>query len=318
MTVKSPDSVALGGRDQWRMALDSAGVLWISPMFMRHAVVGLDPRGSQPSYWMTHRGLGPTEFTEIDVLVAGPGDTLHVFGNGKHNRYSPTGIFAGTHLAPWKTQQAVYMADGSYVMNGAIPTATRAGYTLHWISAADEPLRSFGPVVPSFEFDLLGSWHTLAVGHGGNVWSARQNVYQIDLWDRLGQNIRRVVREVDWFRPWKTFTPPFRDPAPPRIYSISEDDQGRLWVMIYVPDQEFRPLPRPDRSSLFAPMGEDHPSFDTLVEVIDVNAGKVLASRRFESMLGAFLRDQHVPIPSLDSDGEQVFRIMRLTLEGAR
>ncbi len=64
-----------------------------------------------------------------------------------------------------------------------------------------------------------------------------------------------------------------------------------------------------------APMDGDHPSFDTLIEVLDAQTGELIASRRFSALLGEFLPRQHA-IPEIEPDGDQAFRIVQLALEG--
>lgn len=68
---------------------------------------------------------------------------------------------------------------------------------------------------------------------------------------------------------------------------------------------------------LAEPIGREHPTFETLIEVFDSRNGNLLAEHRFPGMLGTFLEGLHVIEPDLDAQGEQLLRILRLRLEGA-
>ena len=127
--------------------------------------------------------------------------------------------------------------------------------------------------------------------------------------------LRTIARDVDWFPEWtERWEAPIGDPPLPRLFSVQEDHLGRLWVMLSVAAIDFQPLPRPT-GDMNAPMGSDHPSFDTIIEVLDARTGELMATRRFSALLGAFLPRQHIAIPEIEPDGDQAFRIVQLALE---
>ena len=143
------------------------------------------------------------------------------------------------------------------------------------------------------------------------------NRYEVHLMDVEGAVLRTVVRDVDWFPEWTEWQPPYEGPPLPRLFAIQEDDLGRLWVMLSVAATDFRPLPRPSEvAGVNEPMGSDHPSFDTIIEVLDARSGELIAARRFSALLGEFLPRQHIAIPELEPDGDQAFRIVQLALAG--
>ena len=77
---------------------------------------------------------------------------------------------------------------------------------------------------------------------------------------RMGASIRTTVPSTALVRPGRR--------------------QGSARVMLYVADRDFEPLPEPTPDILNAPMNPTDPTFDTLIEVIHLESGRVLAERR--------------------------------------
>ena len=108
------------------------------------------------------------------------------------------------------------------------------------------------------------------------------NRYEVHLMNVEGAVLRTVARDVDWFPEWTEWQPPYEDPPLPRLFSVQEDHLGRLWVMLSVAATDFQPVPRlSEVAGVNEPMGNDHPSFDTVIDVLDARTGQLLATRRF-------------------------------------
>jgi hypothetical protein len=91
--------------------------------------------------------------------------------------------------------------------------------------------------------------------------------------------------------------------------------RGHLWTASYVAENEgYQDI---DVESPGIP--RDHPTYDTVVEVIDIENGRVLASERFNTTLGPFQGTLHVVEPFLALDLTQGFNVLSLSLDlGAR
>lgn len=121
-------------------------------------------------------------------------------------------------------------------------------------------------------------------GHAtGGFWSGSVWRYELYRWQGPDSLIQTVTREVDWFPPGGQLSPEIyvSEPPPPQLMHITVDDRGWVWTYSWVPDQNWSPndsrSPTPEWTRA---------NFDTMIEVIDVTAGRVLAAARSDEMLG--------------------------------
>lgn len=339
--VSSPPDVGLTPLDSIALAAD--GTVWVAPYALQHAVLRYQPDGIQ-DLRIAERGQGPREFERIQRVATGPGGVLHVFGDQKHNRYSPSGEFLGTRRIPGLFRQVLDLAilpDGTLVLNenplgghvfhvvdpatdavnppgglvGSDPSPmVRAGDA---VDGGSQIARSFGPRTDGYEFASDETRRRLAARDKSTFWAAPVNRYELELWDTTGSLHRRIVREAEWFEPWAgDWEPPFEEPAPPRLAAIMLDEAGRLWVLLYLPARNFSPTPRPAAQDFLAPSDASHPAYDTLVEILDLEAGQIVARAFFRNKrIEGFLRGRHVVFRDVSDSGlDQVFRIHALTL----
>ena len=78
----------------------------------------------------------------------------------------------------------------------------------------------------------------------------------------------------------------------PTLLDLREDRDGRLWVAVIVPDLEWIPPSGTPPNAIEQPfVSLEHADryVDTMVEVIDPVAGKLLASKRFDGYFGGFV-----------------------------
>lgn len=89
----------------------------------------------------------------------------------------------------------------------------------------------------------------------------------------------------------------------------------RLWILITVADRKWRRNLRPARRGVGATRYEpSHPDgiFDTVIEVVDLKRGRLLASQRTSQFLWAFLGDGLVVRDGTGPGGVPRFSIWRL------
>ena len=125
------------------------------------------------------------------------------------------------------------------------------------------------------------------------VWSSRGTRYRLEEWDKSGQLLTAIDREVEWFEPWTQ--PPARNareqPPPSTAIDIEEDREGRLWSLVSVADEDWLPLPPGGGTSdglTFTTMEQRNRLHDTMIEVIDPGSGRLLASARIDEHLLGF------------------------------
>ena len=129
------------------------------------------------------------------------------------------------------------------------------------------------------------------------------------------------IREADWFPPWdENFPAEVYEtvPPPPFLVHVSEDGDGRLWAYSQVPDPAWEPrIPRQPQYEW------GRRTFDTIVEVIDLERAQVIAQGRLDQTLGMVcgshlmyaiveteIRDTRVQVvePTLvDASGDDLF-----------
>jgi hypothetical protein len=294
-----------------RIAVSSDETVWISPTVAPWTLLRL---GQGEVRSLTRRGDGPEEFMRIWALRSDAGDTLHVLGNTKMSLFAPNGDFLRSRRVPFVVPQGMtLLADGSYVILGAAQGAT---LPIHIFSADGVELRTFAPPDWSGDSPTRGPWIVAASNEQRAFWVADHNRYQVHLMNVDGTRRRTLTREVDWFPEWtEEWQPPYQEPPLPRLYAVQEDHLGRLWTMISVADSDFQPIPRlSDEHGPNAPTGSDHPSFDTVIEVLDGRTGEPIASRRFAALLVEFLPRQRLAIPEIEPDGDQAFQIVQLAV----
>jgi hypothetical protein len=160
--------------------------------------------------------------------------------------------------------------------------AGRVGIPLHLIDDNGEVIRSFGtdssgaavyPGSPRVE-------RRIALSETENVWVARTDHYEIELWSMRGELLRQLQR--DSLNPDSTAAE--RKPRN-AIASVYERD-GLLWVFMLVADPRWdeQLIPSDDaHGERF--VGTRREYRDTIVEVIKPETGELLARQRIDEVL---------------------------------
>ena len=253
----------------------------------RFLVASPEVRGGR---WVGHRGEGPGEYRFIRMVRA-RGDRLHVFDLGNVRRTVLDAVdFKVIHTNSLQPMtefgfDAVVLDDSSYVINGSIRTADRAGYALHLFDDQGGVVRSFDEVPVGLPGGASG-FRWLTAARGGGVWSVSLEEYRIDLWDVAeGKRMRSLVREAEWFPPRSGVYSLHPDrPAPPRIGGLMEDSERRLWVLVAVAAPErwadcfvkTPPDSHPEAGEYT--LRENCSLSDYRIDVLDSEEGRILAT----------------------------------------
>lgn len=141
----------------------------------------------------------------------------------------------------------------------------------------------------------------------------------MELWDAGGTLQKRYTRDADWFASYDRSTNLAPD-SPPQSRGMGlwfDQRTGLLWTIVHVADPRWRdgagPLMRAEGME-YLPVRDPQRVYDAIVEVIDVDAGRVLARRRFDGTVdipvgaGLFAGARETP------DGAPYLEMWRFTL----
>lgn len=277
------------------IVVDSRSNYYIAPACDQHQFMVFDANGTYRNSYGKY-GQGPGEFISIDRLYVDEGDNLHVFA-AELRRTIFSGDAEGLGLGSFRTSPIPGMPRAvvrgptrqSTVQNVLVRETAGLLHPLHVVDEDGSVVRSFGGSTdpgnsPGSEF------RALAAGGGSTVWAAHYQRYQIDLWDASHGKLLKVLSSApSWFAPWTEYDP--ADP-PARLSAVREDETGLLWLLFVVADSD-APAYRPPVTE-GPPRGDGEPErwqgrFDSVIQVVDPNSGRLLGSLRSDLLLGRWL-----------------------------
>lgn len=307
--------------DAHRTAFLSNGEFWVASSQVGGHLLRYAPDGTLLQEY-DYRGDGPGEFLAPMGLVA-KGDSLVVLGGTRILVYDAEGEparFERLYLQPFSISP---MGDSTLLVQGITPDPSGPGAKPETPSGVAEQIVRIGlddmdrTGFPA-PFDGLTSKERrrteVAASRDGGFWTIPENRYQFRKWDSSGALISVLVRESDWFEPWRyeDWDTPRDDGVPTRITYINEDTEGLLWTVTFVQDEDFVPFPA-RRDGLYH---KDHPQLDAMVEVLDPDRGVVLARRRFPGTTSRFLSGGRIAFYEATSNFAQVIHFGRFELRG--
>lgn len=227
-----------------------------------------------------HRGHGPGELSGILQLAVGPGDSLLVLDNdqARLSVFSSSGAFVRSFPTPDRVRSFALLADGSLLFHR---TPQRSGEGLFYLTDSDGGRsRQFGEVTQDLP-ELDGQ--VIAPGEPSGFWTASIWTYELFRQESPDSLEQKVIRTVGWFPPGGEYIDgmPFSIPSPPILKHLWDEGSGRMWVYTLVPDEAWKPQIPMNPTYEWARL-----SFDTVIELIDLRSGEVVASGRYDEMLG--------------------------------
>lgn len=308
------DTLGLISHDAGRMQLHGGREVLVFPSLMPYVVAFYDLAGGEPRA-LGREGGGPGEYRRIQAVGVDSAGRLHVFADGRETVLSESGSVLETRPTPWRSGEVLFLPGGEYVLAGSVGTRDRAGFPLHVVGADGTVRHSFGKVGRGLEFDGFSALRTLAPSRGGRFWAADVNQYRLVQWDAAGRPRLELRRAPSWFEPWEQWTGPWEGRPPPRLADIHEDAAGRLWTMTWVADRQFQRISPDDVDIRDSKYAGDHPLYDTIIEVLDVDSGELLLSQRFGEMLSGFHPGGIVGGWDATPMGHQLFTFYRVRIE---
>ena len=124
-----------------------------------------------------------------------------------------------------------------------------------------------------------------------------------------------LTSPVHWFDSYAEYTQ--QNPVPvARMHGIVVDEANRAWVLVTVPDPEFRMKPSYEADSQgLSPPSRTHAAYNSVIEVWDLDTGKLLTGIRASPSLRAFADNRHVYGYIETTAGEIRARVWRLELK---
>jgi hypothetical protein len=300
---------------QWSTVLrDGAGGWYVSGSYEPGRIFHLGAEGEVRGFGRV--GEGPGEFSEVpERLVRMPDGSLGIVDRVRQRFSVVTGDLSAllfTTRLPGEAFWAWPAGADALVVQSWIRPPERVGHPLHLVSGGGEILRSFGDgpgyggvraPFPPFRAAVLG--------HGGIVVADRWR-YRLQRFDREGLAMGVLTGDTEWIPrlPPEELVRNAGFPAA-SIYDLWADGT-QLWVAIWVRN-DGRPLPP---ETPVAELGDFSGHYSTVVELVDLDEGRILGTRRFAAVLGNFVGPGEIVRPVEAEDG--TFRMRVLRLEGGR
>lgn len=231
------------------------------------------------------QGEGPGEYGEDLLLVVGSGDTIHVIDNAlsRVTRTTSAGDFLGSFRVQRRITNFALLADGNLLLHGRPSSGEDQRPLFQIVDPAGTEVAAFG--TPSAELSDLDQWTVTARPNGG-FWGANLFRYEMYRWNTADSLVQTVVRDAEFFPADQDLSPErfskmYKELPPPMLmWHIWEDGAGRLWTYSLVPALDWEPGPIGPN---VAEWTRKH--LDTMVEVIDLDASRVIARHRNEDVL---------------------------------
>ena len=269
------------------------------------------------------RGEGPGELGQNLSVIVGPADTLFVVDRSQDRltTLGPSGNYVASFTLPPRVFGFARLADGGFIFH------TRA----HGIRGGDNPLlRRYSGSGQELAARQLPSRRmvrqrmadmdrrTVGPSRTGDYWAARYWTYEIQRWTTAGRPDLTIVRDVDWFPPGDPGSADdvrawFQEAPPPNILRhLWEAEDGLLWTYSIVADPRWTPEPESDAEYL----AWSRRTWDTMVEVLDIRNGTVLASLRHDEHLLPVCSSDLVSTVRESPTGDAQAVVFRASLEG--
>jgi hypothetical protein len=270
------------------------------------------------------KGQGPGEFQAIWDLAASTGDSLHVIdlSNQRRTVLSPEFEVVRSHSLPARPIHRGYrpLADGGGILHGRMFDSAGKLRLLHRLDADGHVVTSLGnPVSASTEFrvgpesilrtPVVVDDSTLLVGFWADF-----RLEEVD----LGGRQHRVFL-LDG-RDWRANTPEGVAGSQPAITDMWLDPERRLWLLVRVGDPNWEDavvVPRPGLGVRGGVEITDWNGYwDSVVEVIDLEAQRVIARERFPQFFLEFFESGELVSFRMTGQNEAIVEVVQIQLQG--
>lgn len=243
-------------------------------------------------------GDGPGEFRAARSVAFGPGDSVAVLDEQLRRVSVLTGEhrFVRSFISPAWVNAFAWLEGGDLVFSGILPDRERVGFAMHSMTSTGEHLRSFGENRSPGRADATARSvrHFYPLPARGLLAAPRFGEYALEEWRSDGNLVARWARAAPWFSPR---TPSPENPFEAQVLAIIPESADRTWVLLVVPDTQWKDGLRsrqlPGGEQTYEIVDPDK-VFDSVIELIDRRAGRVVTRRRFNETFFGLLQPSHV------------------------
>ncbi|HEX9833957.1 MAG TPA: hypothetical protein VGA66_12925 [Mycobacterium sp.] len=312
------------------VARDSRGRYFAAPILPHGAVAVFAPDGR---FLMTmgRAGAGPGELGRVHHIRTTAGDSVLAYDQERLTLFDPNGTYVRAASPPPGARGFRFsLIDDRFVLiNNYFPT--HPSFIL--VDPARATAREFGRSIAGARFPDSDSLQFRIVDLGSGRFAAvQQNYsYQVEIWDTSGVMLRALSRDPEWFPRWSRQERLTRDPSTSQFAMVmdayAERGGKRLWIAVRVPDKTWRPAPismpagqrgRAIRGPAPVPLASLSRAFDTVIEVLDVETGRVVMSHRFDPLLSGFMEGGLLYNRREDPSGISVIDVWRPEVQTER
>jgi hypothetical protein len=227
-------------------------------------------------------GASAAEQFQVPLFTRiGPGDSIWVFDGGQRVLiFGPRREYERTVQLPETPWDALVLPDGRMLI---APASADRPLPLLLLTPTGSLIREFGAQDSSGAAIRAPRW--LIADADGSFWSMpMQFRWRLEHWDSSGSALSVLERRPDWFRPYSRVSTPDSNHAPqPTIQGAWIDGIGRLWVLGRAADQQWeRGLSSSPSGSPGPVITEPDKVYDTVLEAIDRETGRVMATARLD------------------------------------
>lgn len=273
------------------------------------------------------RGQGPTEFGTILAVRSGWADSTLVMdaGNGRLAILDPEFDVARSARLPEIGGWFGPLISGGLVVLRSIPG--RRDLSPNRVLLLNRMLElehSFGPspgVGP--ENSIASLRRRMAVSPNGVVVLSHWNAYKLEVWGIDGIHRRTLVRTPSWFRYEESDGRSISDAPPPSTLESAPriDASGRIWTVSRIADEGWRDglgsvQGATGGRAVGVPIGTRNDYYDSVIEVIDPESGRLIASSRVDPSLVFISDDGYAASYREDEFGIPFVDVWRLTVVG--
>ncbi|TVP43049.1 MAG: 6-bladed beta-propeller [Gemmatimonadales bacterium] len=264
-------------------------------------------------------GDGPGEFRTINHLGLLDGDTIEVYDLGGLRiqrfgpRFEPGSI---TRVPEFHAASMARTTDGRRVVNAVVALPSGIGLPLHLLSEDGQILASFGSEPPIEDLRASHRRH-FSLTPRETAWATPHTEYRLEEWSWEGRRLRTLVRNAPWLtRDGDLLLSPDGVPNP-WVRAIREDREGRLWVVALVPGTDWESGVGPQEQftgEVLTGINNMERAFDTIIEVIDPDSGRILGSQRLSMPVQGFVDDGRVYAVEITPIGDYRISVWELKL----
>jgi hypothetical protein len=231
--------------------------------------------------------VGPREFESI--VAVRTSEDGRVFAYDRNRKTAV--VFSDEHefeseipLDVEPTHALAHLTDQLAVVATTVPTGQRAGLPLHLMNLeTGELVRSFGSRIGGAVYPGLSLSRRVARRDADSLWAAPTWAYELELWGVDGRLRLVLKREAPWFPAMPGGSADL--PPSPALGSIWAESDSRIWVAILVADPDYDDHITRLEGGQVRVTGTRTELFDTIIEVIDLDAQAVVARSRYDREL---------------------------------